>query len=267
MKTKEINNNTVIDKIDVHVHIGKYAGSFVNSNYEPKILDYFKKNGYKKIVFTHNSFFFNLEEGLKNTLEFILANSNFAYGYLVYNPHFIERSLNIIRDNFGKNNIVGIKMHPEDHRCFIDDEKYRPLWKIASEKKIPVLSHTWNPNVASSFQKFADAVLFEKVIMEFPGLKIILGYAGAKDYYYIEVVKMLKKLKKYHLYIDTAGDILYRGMLEKFVESAGAERILFGSDVPWMDPAFTISYIESSGFSLPVKTRIFSGNAADLFAI
>jgi hypothetical protein len=253
--------------IDTHVHLGKYAGSFINSDYGPELLKTFKSFGYKKIIFTHNSFFFDLEKGLKNTLEIISKNRDFAYGYLVYNPAYIGQSLNIIKSNFGKNNIVGIKMHPEEHQCHITDERYGPLWKIADEKKIPVLSHTWNPNVASKSQKYADALLFEKILKDYPSLKIILGHAGAKDYYYFEVIKMLERCKGSHLYIDIAGDIFYRSMIENFAEKAGAHKILFGSDAPWVDPAFTISYVESSNLNQSEKASVFFGNAAKLFGI
>ncbi len=264
-KTKE--NGKDFSIIDTHVHIGNYASSFINTSYEKELLRVFKSYGYRKFIFTHNSFFFDLEKGLKNTIDFISEHRGFAYGYLVYNPHYILKSIKMIEENFGKNNIVGVKMHPEDHQCSITDDRYRPLWTIASEKGIPVLSHTWNPNVASKSQKYADALLFEKIISDYPGLKIILGHAGAKDYYYFEVIKMLERCKDSQFYIDIAGDIFYRSMLESFIKIIGAQKILYGSDAPWVDPAFTISFVNNSGLSEAEKRSIFSENALRLFNI
>ncbi|MHB1346836.1 MAG: amidohydrolase family protein [Candidatus Humimicrobiaceae bacterium] len=251
--------------IDAHAHAGKYAGSFINTDYEKNLFDVYKKLKIVRGIFTHNSFFFDLEKGLANTLKLIKDYPETAFGYLVYNPHHIDKSLAIINENYGRNNIVGIKMHPEDHQCYITDGRYRPLWDIAESRGIPVLSHTWNPNVASKVQKYADAVLFEKISAEHPKLKIILGHAGAKDYYYFEVIRMLKRCSSSNIYIDTAGDIHYRGMLEHFVTDIGSSQILFGSDAPWIDPSLSISYVMNSAISKDDKENIFFKNAIRLF--
>jgi uncharacterized protein len=251
--------------IDTHIHLGKYTGSFINTDYEDEQTRVFRSLNYDKIVFTHNSFFADLDQGMKNTLLFLKKNPDFAYAYVVYNPHYIEKSVKIIEDNFGKNNIIGVKIHPEDHQVYITDERYEKLWKIAVEKNIPVLSHTWNPNVASKLQKYADACLFENVIRKHPGLRVILGHAGAKDYYYHNVISMLKNNPGRQIFVDTAGDILYNGMLETFVKEIGSEKILFGTDSPWTDPVLTVSYVLESVISHRDRENIFYNNSAGLF--
>jgi len=252
---------------DIHIHFGKYTGSFINSEYKEPLVKLTKSLCFNKIIFIHNSFFFNLEIGLKNTLKLILENKDFLYGYLVYNPHYIEKSLNIIEKHFGVNGVVGIKMHPEIHQCFITDERYKPLWKIASEKRIPILSHTWNPNVPSKTQKYADALLFEKIINKYPELKIIMAHAGAKDYYYYEVVKMLKNCRSREIYVDIAGDILYRGMIQYFVKEIGSGKVLFGSDAPWVDPVFTLTNVLNADIGKEDRENILYKNAARIFNI
>jgi predicted TIM-barrel fold metal-dependent hydrolase len=253
--------------IDTHIHFGKYTGSFINFEYEDLLIEITKTMGFEKIIFIHNSFFFDLDKGLKNTLKLISENKDFLYGYLVYNPHYIENSINMIKEHFGKNGIVGIKMHPEDHLCFITDEKYEPLWKIASERRIPILSHTWNPNVPSKIQKYADALLFEKVINKYPKLKIIMAHAGAKDYYYYDVIEMLKRCGNKEIYVDIAGDIFYRGMIEYFVKEIGSEKVLFGSDAPWIDPVFTLTNVLKANITIRDRENILYNNAARVFGI
>jgi hypothetical protein len=288
--------------IDAHIHIGRYTSSFVNSSYEANQNDVVKSLNFKKIIFIHNSFFLDLDLGIKNTLDYLTNNPDFAYAYIVYNPHYIEKSLSLIDEYFGsintladllnpenapgkniatenipaelfnnknsiKNRIIGIKIHPEDHQVAITDKRYEELWKAAAEKNIPVLSHTWNPNVASRSQKYADALLFDEVISRHPELKIILGHAGAKDYYYFKVIDMMKKNSGKNMFVDIAGDIFYRGMLELFVRELGSAKILFGSDSPWADPLLTVLYVLDSKISREDKENIFYNNAAALFNI
>ncbi|HEX7561360.1 MAG TPA: amidohydrolase family protein, partial [Candidatus Humimicrobiaceae bacterium] len=285
-----------------HIHIGKYTSSFVNSSYEENQNDVAKSLNFKKIIFIHNSFFTDPDLGIKNTLDFLSNNPDFAYAYIVYNPHYIEKSLSLIDEYFsssntaadllklenapGKNSspekisadilnnknsvksrILGIKIHPEDHQVAITDKRYEKLWEAAVKKDIPVLSHTWNPNVASKSQKYADALLFEEVLSRHPDLKIILGHAGAKDYYYFKVIDLMKKNNGKNLFVDIAGDIFYRGMLELFVRELGSTKILFGTDSPWADPLLTVLYVLDSKISVEDKENIFYNNAAALFNI
>jgi predicted TIM-barrel fold metal-dependent hydrolase len=250
---------------DAHFHIGKYTHSFVNTGYENDAIEISKSLGVKKIFAIHTAFLIDLELGLEESLKFLKKYPGFAIGALVYNPNHIEKSINIIERWYGKDGFAGVKMHPEDHDCPINDERYKPLWKIAEDKGIPVLSHTWNPNVPNKKQKNADALLFEEVINRHPGLKIILGHAGAKDGYYREVVKMLKRQKEKNMYVDLAGDIFYNGMIELFVKEAGSGKILFGTDIPWTDPVFCLASVLNSDISETDRENIFFNNAADLF--
>jgi len=269
-----LNGNLVKDFkiIDTHVHMGKYSSSFVNTSYDDLAIKTIIGLNFKKIIVTHTSFFLDPEIGIKETIKIIKKNKDFIYGYVVYNPNHIEKSIKIIEEFFNKNNtntisknIVGIKMHPEEHQCSINDPGYENLWKIASEKDIPILSHTWNPNVANKNQKFADALFFEKVAVAYPGLKVILGHAGAKDYYYYEVIKMIKRCINKNIFVDLAGDIFYSGMIELFVKEIGSKRVLFGTDIPWCDPLYQIINIINSNISDKDRENIFFNNAAGIF--
>jgi uncharacterized protein len=269
MKDNNLNNAAFKKKgiriIDSHFHVGKYAASFVNTEYEDSAIRISKEIGIKKVFAIHTAFLIDLDFGLKESLKFLKKYPDFAIGALVYNPNHIDKSINIIEDCYGKNGFAGIKMHPEDHDCPINDERYSRLWRIAEDKNIPVLSHTWNPNVPNKKQKNADALLFEEIINKHPKLKIILGHAGAKDGYYKEVIKMLKRQYNRQIYVDLAGDIFYKGMIELFVKETGSEKVLFGTDIPWTDPAFCLINVLNSDISEADKENIFYNNAAKLF--
>ena len=269
MKNNNLSSIPLIKKeikiFDTHFHIGKYTTSFVNTNYEDNAIKVSIKLGVKKIFAIHTLFLIDLDSGLNESIKFLKSNNDFAIGALVYNPNYIEKSLNIIENFFGKFGFAGVKIHPEDHNCPINDKRYEKLWEIAQDKNVPILSHTWNPNVPNKRQKNADALLFEEVINKYPKLKVILGHAGAKDGYYKEVVKMLKRQKDKKMYVDLAGDIFYNGMIELFVKEAGSEKILFGTDIPWTDPSLCLINVLNSDISESDKKNIFYNNAAKLF--
>ena len=269
MKNKNFNCKPITKKVfrifDAHFHVGKYTTSFINTDYESDAIKISEDMGVKKVFAIHTAFLIDLDFGLRESLRFLKKYPEFAVGALVFNPNYIDKSINIIESYYKKNGFTGIKMHPEDHDCPINDERYGRLWKIAEEKDIPILSHTWNPNVPNKRQKNADALLFEEITNKHPKLRIILGHAGAKDGYYKEVIKMIKRQKNRKMYVDLAGDIFYNGMIELFVKEIGSEKVLFGTDVPWTDPAFCLINVLNSNISETDKENIFYNNAAKLF--
>ena len=76
---------------------------------------------------------------------------------------------------------------------------------------------------------------------------------------------MLKRNRDENIYVDLAGDILYKGMLEEFVRQTGSENILFGTDLPWMDPLLNYIYVRDSKIGVKDKENIFYENSRKLF--
>ncbi len=72
------------------------------------------------------------------------------------------------------------------------------------------------------------------------------------------------KLNK-KVYVDISGDIFYRQMIEYFVNEIGSEKILFGSDAPWIDPTFTMINVLTADISNNDKENIFNRNAEKVF--
>ena len=95
---KNLNESLVKDFkiIDTHVHMGKYSSSFVNTSYDDLAIKTIIGLNFKKIIVTHTSFFLDLEIGIKETIKIIKKNKDFIYGYVLYNPNHIEKSIKII---------------------------------------------------------------------------------------------------------------------------------------------------------------------------
>jgi predicted TIM-barrel fold metal-dependent hydrolase len=70
-----------------------------------------------------------------------------------------------------------------------------------------------------------------------------------------------------NLYVDFAGDIFTPGLIEEYVMRIGSERLLFGTDMPWIDVRFYISDFLASKISNGDKANIFGLNAIRLFNI
>ena len=186
------------------------------------------------------------------------------YSYFFYNPHMSDFCVRMIEDNTDLPAFVGIKLHPAINNVFADDEAYRPAYESARKFGLPVLSHTWaltsNPS-----QKYAVPELFEKYIREFPDVSFIFGHSGGRVNGIREALEIGKRYK--NAFYDLAGDIYDRGLVEYIAGGVGAERLLFGSDLCWFDPAAQMGMILGANLTTEEKALILGGNAARLFRI
>ncbi len=161
--------------------------------------------------------------------------------------------------------IIGVKIHPSWHLCYPADERYKKFWALAEERQIPVLTHSWNPNVPNKAQKFSDPFNFEVVIKRHPDLKLILAHAGGRGDSLYKVIDLLEKYP--NLYTDFAGDIFEPKLIETYVGRLGSEKLYFGTDMPWIDVRYHLVNILSAEITDEDKENILGLNVARLYGI
>jgi uncharacterized protein len=258
---KELTKNYFI--VDSHLHMGSLPYLYMPSNTEENIIDLLKKIGVKKAICANHGSLSTINYGLNELFESLKTYEDFLYGYLVFNPNFENLSLRAIEENFERNQIVGIKIHPSWHLCYPHDERYERFWQFAAQKKIPVLTHTWDPEAPNKSQKFSDPFGFENIIKKYQDLKIVFAHAGGRGKMLYEVISLMEKYA--NLYVDFAGDIFVPGLIEEYMQRVGSERLLFGSDMPWVDIRFHLAHILKLDVAEKDKKNILGLNAVKLF--
>jgi predicted TIM-barrel fold metal-dependent hydrolase len=251
--------------IDTHTHFGPFPGLFIPSLDDDNIIKVLRENGVNKAIFSHHNTLLNKRPDCSELISVLNNNKGFLFGLLGYNPNFPEESLRIINDNIDMDNILGIKMHPSMHCCYPVDNKYTDFWKIADEKKLIVLTHSWNPNVPNKAQRFSDPLLFEYILEKYRNIKLILGHAGGRGDTIYKIPDLMNKYK--NLYVDFSGDVFKPGVVEYYCKNTDPERLLFGSDMPWVDARFSLSNIVFSDISKKNKKGILGLNAKKLYKI
>jgi predicted TIM-barrel fold metal-dependent hydrolase len=184
--------------------------------------------------------------------------------YLVFNPNYSVQSLEIIKEYISFNGVKGVKIHPSWHACYPYDEKYREFWEFANKNRLTVLTHSWNPDAPNRAQKFSDAFFFDSIAKQYPGINLILAHAGGRGSYLYRVMEIVGSNS--NVYVDFSGDIFEPGLIKAYVQGLGSsEKLLFGSDMPWIDIRFSISSILNADISVEDKRNIFGLNAMKLF--
>jgi uncharacterized protein len=259
---KQLKNVKVIDS---HLHLGYLSSLNIPGASDNKIISTLKEFGVKKAVVSHHGGLSTIEYGNIKLFELLALYSDFLYGLLVFNPNFEDESLKMINEFYEDKNIIGIKIHPSWHLCYPADIRYKKFWALAEERQIPVLTHSWNPNVPNKVQKFSDPFNFEEIIKRHPDLRLILAHAGGRGDYLYKVIDLLEKYP--NLYADFAGDIFEPGLIEAYVKKLGSKKLFFGTDMPWIDVRYYLVNILNAGINDEDKENILGLNVAGLYGI
>ena len=153
----------------------------------------------------------------------------------------------------------GIKLHPALHDFGVLEPRCEAIWRFAEERGAAILSHTWEGDARcrpNAFGQLAQA---------HPTIPFLLGHSGGTAAGRREAVAMAQAHT--NIYLDVCSSYLTCAKLEWMVREVGAERVLFGSDIPWLNPAFTLGRVAYANLSDEQLRLILGENAARLFAL
>lgn len=145
-----------------------------------------------------------------------------------------------------------IKFHPSLHKYPVTGKHYQPLWDYANQTGAVVLVHTWDsdPNCGPS--------LLPPIARDFPNARILLGHAGVTWRGYMQSIEAAKAAP--NLYLELAGSQHHRLILERAVDAVGPERIVFGSDMPFLEAAMTLGHVLTARIPDAFKEKILRTN-------
>lgn len=161
----------------------------------------------------------------------------------------------------------GLKIHPVAQGFAPDDERMWPVYEWLVKHDLPITAHS-GMNVDGE-SKFGEPERWIPVLEEFNDLKLILAHMGGGSW--DKAIEIADKFPQ--VMFDTAIAISYitgPGILNDedavdLIRTIGAERILFGSDYPWINPAGDIERIRGLNISEDDKKLILGENATKLF--
>lgn len=161
--------------------------------------------------------------------------------------------------------LKGIKLHPDYQGFYVDDPRVFPVYRKAMELGLVVLMHTGldlgMPDPIHCSPKRLAAMLDKHPYDRF----VAAHFGGWLMWEEVED----RLCGRYPLYLDTAvtmGSIQTERFV-RMVEKHGSERVLFGSDNPWTDPARQLELISAAGLSPETEQAILSDNAARLLKL
>ena len=174
------------------------------------------------------------------------------WGYITVNPNPPGQALAELEKWRQFHSPPLIKLHPGLHKYPVHGKHYEPIWDYADKTEAIVLVHTWDsdPNCGPS--------LFPPIARAHPHARILLGHSGVTWRGYMQAIDAAKSAS--NLLLDLSGSQNHRLVLEQCVKEIGAERILFGSDLPFLEASMTMGRVLTSDISDIAKEQILRTN-------
>jgi len=160
-------------------------------------------------------------------------------GYACVNPNYTAHArAEIIRCLDA--GMIGIKLAASRRA---DDPLLDPIAELARERRVPVLQHIWQHRRRDwPGQEASDAVELCTLARRHPDVAFILAHIGGGGDW-LHSLHAVRDVP--NVYIDLSGSGVDGGMLEACLETAGAARLIWGTDLT-MDTGWAkLRYLET----------------------
>jgi hypothetical protein len=179
--------------------------------------------------------------------------------YVTPNPNY---GADHVRAEIARWHPVGIrafKLHPACHQYAVGGLNYRPVFEYAAERGLPVLSHSWEGDAVGG------PTLLAALAGEYPSARFVIGHSAST---WGMIGQACEEVARHpNVYLDLCGSGMLYGALEHMVATAGADRILFGSDDPFLDPRPPLGRVLMARIGDDDKRLILGQNARELFRL
>jgi len=149
----------------------------------------------------------------------------------------------MVAEAVGRLGLVGIKVHAHDGRIT------REICEAARRYRLPIL-----------YDVMDDVAPVDLLATEYPEVCFIIPHLGSFADNWRAQTALIDQLERHaNVFTDTAG-VRRFDIIEEAVRRAGAHKVLFGSDGPWLHPGVELAKILALEVSAADRALIMGGN-------
>lgn len=243
--------------VDCHAHFGPYARIWFPTRTAEDMLRTMDRSNVRVAVCSHHTALTG-DTPLGNRLlleEGVAPHPERFLGYTAWNPHLADEQAADLASWPPHPGFVGFKLHPSIHGVAMTDARYAPVLEYADAHRLPVLSHTWGGSGVDGPGPV------HAVLERWPNLQLLLGHSlfGEWD----AATRIAREFP--NVWLELCAAYAIAGVVEKFVDEVGSERVLYGTDLPWFDPVYPAGCVSYAAIGEEDKRNILHRNAMRLF--
>ena len=234
---------------DIHAHIGGFR--LWDSVTPEQRVAMMERTGIRTaLVSSLRAFSGDIAGGNDEVLDVIARYPGRFLGYVHVSANYPESILPELERCFGNPGMRGIKVY--QNGIPFDDARFTPVWEYAKTHQVPVLTHTWACVLTG----------LDAVALAYPTVSFLVAHAGS-DFTYQAHCDFMQRVP--NMYLDLTYSREHTNMIEHFVATVGAHRIVWGTDEPLFSMAHQLSKVLFARISDADKEAILCRNAARLF--
>jgi hypothetical protein len=165
----------------------------------------------------------------------------------------------------------GIKLHPAAQRFYPNDERLAPVYAGVTELEWPVIFHSGAFALGPGSTTQASLENFPPLLKSFPKLTIVLGHMGFGEFDTCAAIAADFPNAMFDCCFAVNGTEPTPAISDEEAAAGfrkvGVDRVMFGSDYPWLDPSLDAARIERLPLSDTEKRAVLRDNAARVFGL
>jgi len=242
--------------IDMHTHPDRFHSIYFPHPDLDGILASMDRCGERLIAIAPHAALYEPAYGNPLMVKMLEAHPDRFRGYWVFNPNYPEELEEAKTAVLTTPGVIGFKLHPASHNYSLTGDAYQPLFSWANTHKLIVLSHTW---VGGGI---CDADACRWVAERYPEMVFVMGHSC-----YPEFDKAYALARDFpNVYLELTACERMPAFVDRAVREVGAHKLLFGTDLPWFDPNFSIGCVLFADITDDDRHAILHGNAERLLA-
>lgn len=144
---------------------------------------------------------------------------------------------------------VGIKPYPPSQKRQLNEDVYKDWLNFANEHHLFALIHAESPAGADQVDMICD---------NYPNVTFILAHSGAS--FYMARYNAAIANRHPNVVLDITYTTTGRGMVEFLVDQVGADKVIYGSDMPMRDPSPQLGWVCYAKLSTEDKKKVLAEN-------
>ncbi len=241
--------------VDAHAHAGAYSRFFIPDHGEAGMGRVMDRCGVDvACVSSHLALELDTAGGNAATAALVERGDGRFRGLLVVNPH--DDPEHTLAAGLDDPRFVGVKLHPDLHDYPVMGPRYRPVWEAAAALGCPVLVHSW------AGSDLDDLTAFAAVAERYPDASVILGHSGARRSHFDATAELAVDYP--NLFLEVCGSFMTGSWINHLVETVGADRVLFGSDFPFIDLRYSLGRVLFAGLADDELVQVLGGSVSRL---
>ncbi|OPZ06736.1 MAG: Amidohydrolase [candidate division BRC1 bacterium ADurb.BinA292] len=251
--------------IDAHAHVGRW-GSFYMA--DPSLIQLVRELDRFNIelccVTSLLAFSVDMPRGNDEVLEAIRFAPDRFLGYVSLVPHqpLADCRREVQRMLDASDRIIGLKFHPMWNNYPINGDLYQPLWELAAEFCPLVLVHCWLGGEEPEANNTPDKVA--QMAARYPGVTVIMGHSGGSRAGQLQCAELCRR--RPNLYMDLCGSEFGNLWIERLLEHAPADKVLFATDIPFLGAGSPAGRVGYAAIDDAIKRKILRVNMERILA-